>query len=106
MEKSCSCSLTLPLSISAPCAHQHPAWRPVWSTRCRSCERALEIGDRSDRSGVDVVRQREVAARPVPDVHEVEQLGQPPLPFRLYLEHLREALLDEGASCREARGEA
>ena len=45
--------------------------------------------------GIDVVLQREVAARPVADVHEVEQLREPALAFGLDGQHLVHALLDD-----------
>ncbi len=64
-------------------------------------ERVLELEDRVDRAGVDVVVEGEVAARPVADVHEVEQLRESSFPLGAHLEHLRERLLDQGARQRE-----
>ena len=69
-------------------------------------EAVLELRDRVDRAGVDVVVEGEVAAHPVADVHEVEELGEPALALRLDREDLVPRLLDELGSRRRTAARA
>ncbi len=54
----------------------------------------MSVGDRVDRPGVHLVGESEVARYPVAEVHEVEELGEPPLTLGLDLDHLVHSLLD------------
>src|SRR5205085_1839722 len=62
----------------------------------------FQVEDRVDGTGVDVVLHREIAADPIPHVHQVEQLREAPLTLRLDRQHLMEALADDLASHVEA----
>src|SRR5918995_3910552 len=64
-------------------------------------ERVLELEDRVNRSGVDIVVEREVTARPVAHVHEIEELREPPFALGAHLEHLRQCFFDQRACERE-----
>ena len=46
-------------------------------------EPALQLEDRVDRAGIDVVVEREIARDPVADVHEVEELREATFALRL-----------------------
>src|SRR5215211_5586479 len=72
-------------------------WAPTESESDALAQRVLELEDRVDRPGIDVVVEREVAARPVAHVHQVEELSEPPLALGAHLEHLREGLFDQRA---------
>src|SRR5262249_16445865 len=58
-------------------------------------ESPFQFEDRVDRSGIDVVVEREVARHPVAEVHEVEQLGQAAFTLGLDREHLEHRFLDD-----------
>src|SRR5215218_2832380 len=72
-------------------------WAPTESESDALAQRVLELEDRVDRPGIDVVVEREVAARPVAHVHQVEELSEPSLALGAHLEHLREGLFDQRA---------
>src|SRR4051812_36998989 len=68
----------------------------------RSAEYGLELRDGVDRTRIDVVVERQVRARPVAEVDEVEELREPTFPASLDLEDLHDGFVDERARGRGA----
>src|SRR6266700_416736 len=74
----------------------------VFGTSLRVRQLGFQVEDRIDRTRIDVVLQCEIATHPVAHVHQVEQLCETALAFRLDRQHLVQTLADDLASHVEA----